>query len=376
MNRLCFIFFLLSVYGKSQLLFDQQNTVLGNIPEAVQIKGDVIIKNNSAKKIFLLRADAENGLKVYVSKKTLIAGDTCLMIISFVPEKNGKFSKKIDLIASDQGEAYILTLTGNILNIKPDNKTACFYFGSHKTNFILPLDKPLVVEQDIRVKDNSNKIPDKQSEPEIVKPKETKTTQQVATTEAFSKSEYKPNNLLFLVDVSSSMRDSLKLPVMKNALHLLIDKVRDIDSITFITYASKVHVLNEALSGSEKKKLHALVDSLKAKGMTSGNKAILMSQQLAQKHFIKNGNNQIILATDGEFKFEKEDYAKWKENQNTKKIILSTVAFGQDKKALKNLKRIAEQGEGSFIPINSKSGSSEKLLSEIKERSRITANNR
>ena len=375
MHRLCFFFFLLSAVGKSQLLFDQQNLALGTIPEAVEIKGDIIIKNNSAKKIVLLRADAENGLKVYVSKKTLLAGDTCLMIISFVPEKNGKFTKKINLIASDRGDAYVLSLSGNIINIKPDNKTACYYFGSHKTNFILPLDKPLVVEQDTRAKDNSNTIPDKKPDPLMVKPKE-KVTQQVVTNDSFSKAEYKPNNLLFLVDVSSSMRDSLKLPLMKNALHLLIDKVRDIDTISFITYASKVHILNEALSGSEKKKLHALIDSLRAKGMTSGNKAILMSQQISQKHFIKDGNNQIIIATDGEFKFEKIDYAKWKENQNNKKIILSTVAFGEDKKALKNLKKIAEQGEGSFIPINARSGSSEKLLNEIKERSRIPSNNR
>ena len=117
MHRLCFFFFLLSAVGKSQLLFDQQNLALGTIPEAVEIKGDIIIKNNSAKKIVLLRADAENGLKVYVSKKTLLAGDTCLMIISFVPEKNGKFTKKINLIASDRGDACMSSNQSELLCI-------------------------------------------------------------------------------------------------------------------------------------------------------------------------------------------------------------------------------------------------------------------
>jgi len=166
------------------------------------------------------------------------------------------------------------------------------------------------------------------------------------------------------------MRDSLKLPLMKNALHTLINEARSIDTITFITYALKVNVLEEAVSGADKKTLHALVDSLKARGLTSGNKAILSAQQLAQKHFIDGGNNQIILATDGEFKFLPGDYELFKQRQLSKKIILSTVAFGSEKAAMKNLKDIATKGEGSFIHIEMRKGSEEKLLEEIKNRSR------
>ncbi|MCC6369460.1 MAG: VWA domain-containing protein [Bacteroidia bacterium] len=371
MWRIVLFFLLLYQIGNSQLQFTELTTNLGNIAEAAEIKGDVIIKNTSDKKIYLMRADAENGVKVYVTKKTLLANDTCLMIISFVPERNGKFTKKINLVASNTTKPYELSISGTLLNFKPDNKQACFYFGSRKPTTIAPTDIPIVVQQEDKPKDNSNKIPDPVPSPkpdkpkEIVKPKPTNTV-----SEYFSRENYKPNNLIFLVDVSSSMRDSLKLPLMKNALHILIDKVRDVDSITFITYASKVTVLSEAVSGADKKKLHTLVDSLKAKGMTSGNKAILLSQQIGQKHFIAAGNNQIFLATDGEFKFAKEDYQKWKENQKDKKIIVSTIAFGDDKDALKNLKQIAEKGEGSFIPIKSKNGSSDKLLNEIKLRSR------
>ncbi len=186
----------------------------------------------------------------------------------------------------------------------------------------------------------------------------------------FSEEEYKPNNILFLVDVSSWMRDSLKLPLMKRALHTLINAARNIDTITFITYASKVIVLKEAVSGADKSTLHTLVDSLKAKGMTSGNKAILQAQALGQKHFITAGNNQVFLATDGEFKFLPEDRKIFKERQKDKKIVLTTVAFGSDKVAIKNLKDIAAKGDGSFIHIETAAGSDEKLLEEIKARSR------
>ncbi len=374
MRQIVFLFIFLNLSAWSQLQFNDLNTNLGNISEAAEIKGDVLIKNTSDKKIFLLRADAEPGLKVFATKKTLLPNDTCLLIISFSPERNGKFNKKIKLVTGDQANPYELSISGTLLNFKPDNKQACFYFGSRKPSAVVTNNDPIVVPQEEKPKDNSNKIPDPGASPKPVQPKTIITPKQSNTvTEYFSRENYKPNNLIFLVDVSSSMRDSLKLPLMKNALHTLIDKVRDIDSITFITYASKVTVLSEAVSGADKKKLHLLVDSLKAKGMTSGNKAILLSQQIGQKHFNAGANNQIFLATDGEFKFSKEDYQKWKENQKDKKIIISTIAFGNEKLALNNLKHISEKGEGSFISISNKGDSNEKLINEIKLRSRTSA---
>ena len=191
-----------------------------------------------------------------------------------------------------------------------------------------------------------------------------------ADTNELSLIEYKPNNILFLVDVSSSMKDSLKLPLMKVALHTLIDAVREVDVITLVTYADSVKIIKEGVKGSDKKELHKLVDELKAKGLTKGNKAILFSQQLAQKHFIPEGNNQIIMATDGKFRFYSEDYSLWNQKQLDKKIVLSTVAFGIDKEAMKNLKEIAEKGEGSYIHIKKRHGSEDKLLEEIKSRSK------
>ena len=337
-----FIFFMLFRFlSFSQLTFNDQNTNLGTIAETFEIKGDVFVKNNTAKKIFLMRADADKGVKVYSSKKTLQPGDTCLIIISFFPEAAGKFKKKINLVTSDNALPYEITISGNLLKLKRDDKLACFYFGNRKNTSIKTTTEPIVVKNN------------KETDPNEL-----------------SVLGFKPNNILFLIDVSSSMKDSLKLPLMKLALHTLIDAVREIDVITLVTYADSVKIIKEAIKGSNKEELHKVVDGLKAKGLTKGNKAILFSQQLAQKHFIVEGNNQIIMATDGKFRFYSEDQNTWTQKQLDKKIVLTTVAFGNDRDAMKNLKEISEKGEGSFIHIKKRHGSEDKLLLEIKMRSK------
>jgi Mg-chelatase subunit ChlD len=334
----------------------------------------VIISNNSQKKIFLMRADADKGVKVFASKKTLMPGDTSLLVLSFIPETKGKFSKNVKLVTSDKSEPYGLSLSGTVNKLLSDDKTACFYFGSRRSSNVKIKDEPIVISEPEKKRDVSNKIPDNSSEPIVTYIPEKnaeKEKEPVRVNEkGLSVLEYKPNNIVFLVDVSNSMKDSLKLPLMKNALYTLIDAVRDIDKITFLTYADSVRVIEEAISGAQKEKLKSIVSSIKAKGMTKGNKAILRSQLIAQKHFIPEGNNQIILASDGEFKFYDKDFLSWEQNQKNNAIVLTTVAFGDDREAAKNLKEIAEKGKGSFIHVKKKNGSEEKLLEEIKLRSR------
>lgn len=376
MNKLFFLLLLLPVLCFSQISFSDQNIDLGAIKEAYEIKGDIVLTNTSAKKIFLMRADADQGVKIYTSKKTLLPADTCLLVISFIPESNGKFKKKIKLIATDKETPYEISLNGSIANVKINDRMACVYFGKRRGSPVSVKENPIIMPETATKKNEPGKAPASAETPRVtVTPKAAPIKEEIkAETKDignnFSETNYKPNNILFLVDISSSMRDSLKLPLMKTALHKLIDEVRNIDTISFVTYATKVKIIKEAVSGADKATLHTLVDSLRAKGMTAGKTAILFSQQLAQKHFIKNGNNQIIIATDGEFKFEQEDYTTWKKRQADKRIILSTVAFGVEKTAIRNLKEIAYKGEGSFIHMDQKNGSEEKLLDEIKMRSK------
>lgn len=349
---------------------DEPHQDIGTQEQIYKIKADYVVQNNLSKNLYLLRADAEKGITIRTSKKTIKPSDTAILIIEFIPEQIGKFTKVISLVTSADGIPYQLSISGNIKSIKTDDKTACFYFKRPNNQGVKNTTMPVFVNEPNKPRDNSNKIPDNSSalvtqipeikEPEVKKPAEPK--KQTLLDEDL----YKPNNIIFLVDVSSSMKDSAKLPVMQHALHYLIEALRPTDKITFITYADSVKLIRDGISGEEKKDLGEVVDRLKAKGLTKGNKAILYSLDIALKNYISNGNNQIILATDGKFRFYSEDQQKYITKQGDKQVLLTTVAFGNDKDAMSNLKDIARIGKGNFIHIKNKNKAKDQLMDEIK----------
>lgn len=361
------------VFSFSQIDFSTKTVELGNVKEAYEIRADIVVKNTGAKKLYLLKTDGEKGIKVFTSKKTIDINDTALLVISFIPESAGRFSKEIKLFSSAQMEAVELRIKGNLEILKSDDKTACFYFGRPNKPVAVKEDA-IVVNKPIEKRDNSNKMPDNSSSPVETKtfvPEQKKKEPILETTnQKLPETLYKPNNLLFLVDVSNSMKDSLKLPLLKIAINKLIDDVRDIDFITLVCYADSVRVLAENINGSKKEELHKIVNGLKARGLTKGRQAILKSESVLISHYIKEGNNQMILATDGKFNFYSEDEKKFIAQQENHSIVMSVIGFGNDRDAIKNLKEIAEKGKGSFIHIKKKTNLDELLMNEVKERSK------
>lgn len=374
------------LFSQNNLIgIDEQNKDIGTQEQIYKVRADYIIQNNQAKNLYLLRADAQKGITIRAAKKTLKPNDTTLIVVEFIPANTGKFNETINLITSADGVPFKMSLSGNIKSIKTDDKTACFYFRKpNKTG--VKIIEPIVVTEPIKPKDTSNKIPDNTEsntikEPVVKTEVSTTSTDSVTAAKGESKTEtsktildenlYKPNNIIFLVDVSSSMKDTNKLKVMQYALHHLIEALRPNDKITFITYADSVKIIRDGLSGENKKELNEVVDKLKAKGLTKGNKAILFSLDVALKNYISNGNNQIILATDGKFRFYPDDQKSYITKQGDKQIKLSTMAFGIDKDAIKNLKEIAEIGKGNFIHIKNRAKAKEQLLDEIKKNSLI-----
>lgn len=359
----------------SAIEVSEKNKDVGSVANVYKLSAEFLLKNNLSRNLFLLKADVSRNLTVRVAKKTIKPGDTVFLVIDYTPLSAGHFSEDIKLVTSADADPLVLSLSGTIVSIKPDDKTACFYFKRPNPAGAVK-DGPLVVKEDNTPKDVSNRIPDHTSQPVESRPQPRKevasTTKQPETPKSKDLDEalYKPNNILFLIDVSNSMRDSTKLPLMKLSLHRLIDALRDIDKVTFVTYADSVKLLKEGLSGNRKPEMHELVDGLKGHGLTKGNKAILYSLDVAQRNYISGGNNEIILATDGKFRFYSEDYGKWKKQQQDKHIVMSTVGFGNDKDAIKTLKEIAEKGEGEFIHIRKRSDAATQLLDEIRQRSK------
>lgn len=357
----------------AQVEFSSKTVDLGDIEEAYEIKADIVITNTGARKLYLLKADSDKGVKIYTSKKTINVNDTALLVISFIPESNGNFSKEIKLYTSALNTASELRIKGHLKTVKTDDKTACFYFG--KPAKIKPVKEDVViVPQENKPRDVSNKIPDNASEPIVTKTISPKPIEEPILIPEEKTSLplllYKPNNILFLVDVSNSMKDSLKLPLLKVAIHKLIDEVRDVDRISIVSYADSTKVLVENAIGTDKAKLHELVDKMKARGLTKGRQAILRSEDVLIKHYIKEGNNQLILATDGKFNFYSEDEKNFVAKQQNTPIVMSVIGFGNDKDAIRNLKEIAVKGKGSFIHVKKRSNCEALLMDEIKERSK------
>ncbi len=379
-----------SFLSKAQLLISDVDLEMGSIEEAYQVKTVVILTNTSSKTLFLLRADVEKEVTVQSISKRLAPNDTTSLFLTYTPKKDGRFRTTINLVTSDRGEPYSINWNGQLKKWKNDDRTACFYFKKSGKGVAIK-ETPMIVPITNAPKDVSNKIPDltqnekrnengKQNENEkqnengkqYEKQNENEEKKQNVETlsEELSLLLYKPNNIVFLVDVSSSMKDSLKLPLMKLALYKLIEALRDIDKVSFVTYADSVKIINENIKGSDKQRLKSSIAAIKAKGLTKGNKAILASLDLTLKHYLPEGNNQIILATDGEFRIVEADYKNWDAKVGTKSVVVSTVGFGDEKVATKKLKDIAKKGRGSFIQIKSRKACELLLLDEIKSKSK------
>ena len=180
---------------------------------------------------------------------------------------------------------------------------------------------------------------------------------------------YNPNNIVFLIDVSTSMKNPDKLPLLKSSMKKLTEVLRDIDQITIVTYSSSASVAMTTTNADNKQQILLLIDSLSASGWTHGVKGIETAYELIESNFITGGNNQIILATDGLFNnpdYSQKDLFSLVEDKASEHIILSVIGFGKDNDAIKLMKRLAGRGQGSFIQIESVSAANEALIEEIK----------
>ena len=164
-----------------------------------------------------------------------------------------------------------------------------------------------------------------------------------------------PVNLVFLVDISGSMGDQNKLPLVKKTLKLLTEQLRAQDQVTLITYADGEKMVLEPTLGSNKSKILAAIDTLQAGGATAGEQAIQMAYKSAQKSFVKNGINRILLATDGDFNVGITDFDTLKNMVAEKRksgISLSTFGYGSGNYDEQLMEQLADAGDGNYSYID------------------------
>ena len=164
------------------------------------------------------------------------------------------------------------------------------------------------------------------------------------------------------------MREKTKLPLLKEAIKCILKNLRSIDSISLITYNTKAEVLIQNMCASNYDSVSTIIDSLVATGQTSSTKGMELAYTNADKNFIANGNNQIIIATDGAFKLAKEDdlFLKNIVNRNIKMAVLG---FGNEKSDLWNLYKLSIKAKGTFMQIKPTLSLCSFLFDELKTNS-------
>jgi len=177
-----------------------------------------------------------------------------------------------------------------------------------------------------------------------------------------------PANLVFLVDVSGSMSSENKLPLVKQTLRLLTERLRPQDKVTLITYASGEKLVLPPTSGDKKAQILAAINQLQAGGATAGEQAIQMAYREAEKSFIKGGINRILLATDGDFnvgitRFEtlRDTVAEKRKNG----ISLTTLGFGTDNYNEHLMEQLADAGDGNYSYIDNRNEAKKVLQRQL-----------
>lgn len=173
-------------------------------------------------------------------------------------------------------------------------------------------------------------------------------------------------NLVFLIDVSGSMDEPDKLPLLKSAFRLLINKLKADDTISIVTYAGDAGTVLEPTKASEKDKILRAIDNLAPGGSTAGEAGIREAYRLAQKSFVKGGINRVMLATDGDFNVgqtDDDDLKRLIEKQRETGVFLSVFGFGRGNLNDQMMQTIAQNGNGTAAYIDTLT-EAEKVLVE------------
>ncbi len=174
-------------------------------------------------------------------------------------------------------------------------------------------------------------------------------------TEDIDYSHAPASNLVFLLDVSGSMADSDKLPLLQESFAQLTDNLSEKDRVSIVTYASEDKIVLQGAHGSEKKKIKKALAGLEAGGGTYGSRGIETAYALAQENFIKGGNNRIILATDGDLNIGMTTEEELEELITEKKesgIFLSVLGFGTGNIKDNKMETLADKGNGNYAYID------------------------
>lgn len=163
------------------------------------------------------------------------------------------------------------------------------------------------------------------------------------------------SNLVFLIDVSGSMSDPNKLPLLKQSMKILVNELRAKDKVSIVVYAGAAGLVLPPTSGDEKETINTALEKLNAGGSTAGGEGITLAYKIAAENFIKGGNNRVILATDGDFNVgssSNTDMENLIEEKRKSGVFLTCLGYGMGNYKDSKMEILANKGNGNYAYID------------------------
>ena len=198
--------------------------------------------------------------------------------------------------------------------------------------------------------------------------KDTKLMMVGLNTAAIDMSEKKASNLVFLIDTSGSMYEENKLPLAQKAFKMPAENLDENDRISIVTYAGSDTVVLNGVAGSDAYTICEALDSLEASGSTNGSAGLITAYEIAEQQFIKDGNNRVILATDGDLNVgltSESDLVGLITEEKDSGIFLSVLGFGSDNLKDNKLEALADHGNGNYSYLDSVYEAKKVLVDEM-----------
>lgn len=176
------------------------------------------------------------------------------------------------------------------------------------------------------------------------------------------------SNLVFLIDVSGSMDEPDKLPLVKGSLKLLTDQLREKDRVAIVVYAGNAGLVLPSTPGSNKQKIKDAIDNLEAGGSTAGGQGLELAYKIAAENFLPGGNNRVILSTDGDFNVgvsSDDALVSLIEKKRETGIYLSVLGYGQGNYQDAKMQQLADKGNGNHYYIDNEKEAKKVLVSEF-----------
>lgn len=175
-------------------------------------------------------------------------------------------------------------------------------------------------------------------------------------------------HLVFLIDVSGSMDLPNRLPLLKSGFKALVNNLRPVDTVSIVVYGGTVGIAMFPTSGGEKDSIFKVIDSLQPGGATPGESGIKLAYSLARAHYIKGGNNRVILATDGDFNVglqKEEELEEMIMEQRKEGIYLTCLGVGMGNYKDSKIQSLAQRGNGNFAYLDTYAEVEKVLLKEF-----------